>query len=126
MNCNRSPKINPTGITFFHSKNGHQIRLVVEMDKLYERVQVHTHPRQRVQTCTQERRNARRRHTNVQCKHILKTFHFADYFKTFSAVSPLVALSRERWFVLSDGVLSYYRNKKEAEHACRGSVVVAG
>lgn len=31
---------------------------------------------------------------------------------------------QERWFVLDRGVLSYYRNKEEMKHTCRGTLVL--
>lgn len=33
---------------------------------------------------------------------------------------------RQRWFVLSDGLLSYYRSQAEMAHTCRGTINLAG
>lgn len=33
---------------------------------------------------------------------------------------------QRRWFVLSDGLLSYYRNKAEMSHTCRGTICLNG
>jgi len=33
---------------------------------------------------------------------------------------------QKRWFVLSNGVLSYYRNQAEMAHTCRGSIRLQG
>uniref|UniRef100_A0A8D2AY10 PH domain-containing protein n=1 Tax=Sciurus vulgaris TaxID=55149 RepID=A0A8D2AY10_SCIVU len=38
-------------------------------------------------------------------------FKMANYIKGY----------QRRWFVLSNGLLSYYRSKAEMRHTCRGS-----
>ncbi|CAH2093748.1 unnamed protein product [Euphydryas editha] len=33
---------------------------------------------------------------------------------------------QRRWFVLSNGLLSYYRNQAEVSHTCRGTISLLG
>lgn len=43
-------------------------------------------------------------------------YKWTNYFKGY----------QKRWFVLSNGVLSYYKNKEEMTHSCRGDIYLSG
>ena len=44
---------------------------------------------------------------------------FKNYYFYFSGY-------QKRWFVLANGLLSYYRNQAEMAHTCRGTISLHG